>query len=262
MISRYILGSRIDATEYSSAVGTICEWTSRGASRYVCCATVNNLMAGHDDPSFRQVTNEADLVTPDGMPLVWGLRLLGAKTARRVYGPDLTLALLAEAERKGIPVGFYGTSDAVLQRLTERVRRDHAEIRITYVFAPPFRELTAEEDGRVTAEIRESGCRILFVGLSSPKQDRWMANHRGRIDCVMLGVGAAFDFLAGTKPQAPRWMMRAGLEWLFRLATEPRRLWRRYLLNNPRFVLLFLRQLCGAAGNSGGAGCGAKREAG
>ena len=118
-------------------------------------------------------------------------------------------------------------------------------MRVTYSCSPPFRPLSRDEDERVTREINASGARILFVGLGSPKQDIWMAEHRGKVNCVMLGVGAAFDFLSGTKPQAPRWMMRAGLEWLFRLATEPRRLWRRYLRHNPRFAVLFGLQLLG-----------------
>jgi N-acetylglucosaminyldiphosphoundecaprenol N-acetyl-beta-D-mannosaminyltransferase len=165
--------------------------------------------------------------------------------ATRVYGPDLTPHLLNAAEEEGIPVGFYGGSPQVLKRLIEVVLERYSRLRVAYAWSPPFRPLGPEEDQRVTDEINGSGARILFVGLNTPKQDLWMAHHRGRIPAVMLGVGAAFDFLAGSKPQAPRWMMRAGLEWLFRLATEPRRLWRRYLYQNPRFVLLFLMQLLG-----------------
>jgi N-acetylglucosaminyldiphosphoundecaprenol N-acetyl-beta-D-mannosaminyltransferase len=189
--------------------------------------------------------NAADLVTPDGMPLVWGLRLLGIRTAARVYGPDLTPHLLEAAAREGIPVGFYGATDAVLEKLLRAVGSRYPSLRVAYAWAPPFRALTREEDRAATTLINDSGARILFVGLSTPKQERWMAAHRGRVEAVMLGVGAAFDFLAGTKRQAPRWMMRAGLEWLFRLASEPRRLARRYLTHNPRFLILFLTQLCG-----------------
>jgi N-acetylglucosaminyldiphosphoundecaprenol N-acetyl-beta-D-mannosaminyltransferase len=189
--------------------------------------------------------NAADLVTPDGMPLVWGLRLLGIRTAARVYGPDLTPHLLEAAAREGIPVGFYGATDAVLEKLLRAVGSRYPSLRVAYAWAPPFRALTREEDRAATTLINDSGARILFVGLSTPKQERWMAAHRGRVEAVMLGVGAAFDFLAGTKRQAPRWMMRAGLEWLFRLASEPRRLARRYLKHNPRFLILFLTQLCG-----------------
>lgn len=245
MTSGWLLGSRVDATNYVEAASLAMKWAHDRESRYVCVACVNNIMEAHDDEGFRSIANGADLVTPDGMPVVWGLRLLGIRHASRVYGPDLSLVVLSAAEREGVAVGFYGSSNAVLERLIRRVRTDFPELEIAYVHAPPYRELTPEEDEDVTEQIRRSKCRILFVGLSTPKQDWWMAGHRNRVDCVMLGVGAAFDFLAGTKTQAPRWMMASGLEWLFRLFMEPRRLWRRYLKHNPRFVFLILLQLLG-----------------
>jgi N-acetylglucosaminyldiphosphoundecaprenol N-acetyl-beta-D-mannosaminyltransferase len=240
-----ILGMRVDATSYSDATRRVMEWARRAESRYVCCASVNNVMEAYDAAEFRRLMNAADLVTPDGMPLVWGLRRLGAAAATRVYGPELMRRVLAAAAAAGLPVGFYGATEAVLARLRAAVRQWHPELRIAYHFPPPFRPLTAAEDARVTEAIRASGARILFVGLSTPKQERWMAAHRGRVPAVMLGVGAAFDFLAGTKPQAPGWMQRAGLEWLFRLASEPRRLAPRYLKQNPRFALLFSLELAG-----------------
>lgn len=243
MTSRHILGMRVDATSYEDAARRIANWARAGQSRYVAVATVNNVMEAYDSAEFRRVMNEADLVTPDGMPLVWGLRLLGVGRATRVYGPDLTPVLLKTAEQEAIPVGFYGAAPEVLAKLLTRVRRRFPHLRISYAYAPPFRPLSAEEDAQVVENIERAGVRLLFVGLSTPKQERWMAAHRGRIPAVMIGVGAAFDFLAGVKPQAPQWMQRAGLEWLFRLSTEPRRLWRRYLKHNPRFVVLFGRQL-------------------
>jgi N-acetylglucosaminyldiphosphoundecaprenol N-acetyl-beta-D-mannosaminyltransferase len=236
---------RADATSYPAASSQVLAWARAGESRYVAVATVNNVMEAYDSPAFRAIMNAADLVTPDGMPLVWGLRLLGIRTAARVYGPDLTPHLLEAAAREGIPVGFYGATDAVLEKLLRAVGSRYPSLRVAYAWAPPFRALTSEEDRAATTLINDSGARILFVGLSTPKQERWMAAHRGRVEAVMLGVGAAFDFLAGTKRQAPRWMMRAGLEWLFRLASEPRRRPRRYLKHNPRFLILFLTQLCG-----------------
>jgi N-acetylglucosaminyldiphosphoundecaprenol N-acetyl-beta-D-mannosaminyltransferase len=240
-----ILGMKVDATSYLHAAATVCDWADRRESRYVCIATVNNVMEAYDSPAFQTVMNQADLVTPDGMPLVWGLRLLGQGDATRVYGPDLTPILLESAAAAQIPVGFYGGSPEVLGKLIEVVRRRFGGVQIAYSYSPPFRPLSAEEDRGVVEEINRSGARILFVGLNTPKQDYWMAAHKGRVQAVMVGVGAAFDFLAGTKSQAPRWMMRHGLEWLFRLATEPRRLWKRYLKHNPRFVVLFALQLLG-----------------
>jgi N-acetylglucosaminyldiphosphoundecaprenol N-acetyl-beta-D-mannosaminyltransferase len=241
--SRQILGMRVDATSYSRTCGVIRDWARQRASRYVCVATVNNVMESVDSAAFRDVMNSADMVTPDGMPLVWGLRLLGVGTASRVYGPDLTLAVLELARAEGIPIGFYGASPEVLARLCGVVEQRFPGIVVAYRHSPPFRATTAEEDAAVSVAINASGARVLFVGLSSPKQDYWMAAHRGRVQAVMLGVGAAFDFVSGTKRQAPRWMMSAGLEWLFRLITEPRRLWKRYLRHNPRFVVMFARQL-------------------
>ena len=241
--SVHIVGMKVDPTSYERAATIITDWARGGASKYVCVATVNNVMESYDSPEFHSVMNQADLVTPDGMPLVWGLKLLGHRSATRVYGPDLTPALLEMAGEKGIPIGFYGASPQVLSRLVKVVQKRFPKVEIAYSYSPPFRPLTAEEDEQVVADINNSGTGILFIGLNTPKQDFWMAAHKGRVQAVMVGVGAAFDFLAGSKPQAPRWMMRYGLEWLFRLATEPRRLWKRYLKHNPRFVVLFALQL-------------------
>jgi N-acetylglucosaminyldiphosphoundecaprenol N-acetyl-beta-D-mannosaminyltransferase len=209
----------------------------------VCIASVNNIMQAHDSAEFRRIMNAADLVTPDGMPLVWALRLLGISNASRVYGPDLTPLILAAAEQNGIPVGFYGATNATLDLLAANITKRNPALRIAYRFAPPFRPQTPAEDAKVVQEIGESGARIMFVGLSTPKQEYWMDAHRESVRAVMIGVGAAFDFLAGTKRQAPRWMMGLGLEWLFRLATEPRRLYRRYLSQNPKFLILFTAQV-------------------
>jgi N-acetylglucosaminyldiphosphoundecaprenol N-acetyl-beta-D-mannosaminyltransferase len=200
-------------------------------------------MESYDFPEFRDVMNGADLVTPDGIPLVWALRLMGIPQAERVYGPDLMPAILERAEWENVPVGFYGAAEEVLSEIRKRATEWFPGLNIVYSYAPPFRTLTQQEDQRVVENIKASGARILFVGLSTPKQDIWMARHRGQINAAMIGVGAAFDFFAGAKRQAPRWMMGAGLEWVFRLSTEPSRLWRRYLRHNPRFLALFARQL-------------------
>ncbi len=240
-----ILGMKVSTTSYPHALEAISRWAGLGASKYVCVATVNNVMEAHDCRAFQTVMNQADLVTPDGMPLVWGSKLLGHTQATRVYGPDLMPMVLDLAAANGIPIGLYGGAPEVLAKLTTTIRECYPSIQIAYSCSPPFRPLTPDEDQVVVETINSSGARILFVGLNTPKQDYWMSAHRGRIQTVMLGVGAAFDFLAGTKPQAPRWMMRVGFEWLFRLATEPRRLWKRYLKHNPRFVALFTLQLLG-----------------
>ncbi len=241
--SRHILGMRVDATSYDDASALIAQWAQAHESRYVCVATVNNVMHAFDDPEYRRVMNESDLVTPDGVPLVWGLRLLGIAGATRVYGPELMPAVCARAEAEGIPVGLYGGTEQLLAALLQKMKHRYPELEVAYHHSPPFRPLTDEEEKAVAQDIRSSGARIVFVGIGAPKQEWWMARFRGRVDAVSVGVGAAFDFLAGTKRQAPAWIQRVGLEWLYRLVSEPRRLWRRYLVGNPRFLYHFGKQL-------------------
>lgn len=239
--NRTIIDVRVDATSYGDATRRIGVWAERGESRYVCVCNVHMVMEAHDDPRFREVVNGADLVTPDGMPLVWALRLMGVKDASRVYGPELMPALLVMAQERALPVGLYGGSPAVLDRLLARLGELFPDLEVAYAHSPPFGPGESQE-GELE-KIRGSGARLLFVALGCPKQERWMARHRGRVPAAMVGVGAAFDFLAGAKPQAPRLLQAMGLEWAFRLSTEPRRLWRRYLIHNPRFVALTAKQL-------------------
>jgi N-acetylglucosaminyldiphosphoundecaprenol N-acetyl-beta-D-mannosaminyltransferase len=234
---------RVDATSYQEASDQVLAWAKEAQSRTVCVAAVNNVMIGQRDPLFRSVMNGADLVTPDGMPLVWGLKRLGVPSAGRVYGPHLTPSILSRAAAEGIPVGFYGGSPKVLGDLIRRVSTEYPNLRIAYKVSPPFRQTSRAEEVKTARAINASGARIVFVGLGCPKQELWMARQRGSVRAVMVGIGAAFDFLAGAKRQAPPLLQRSGLEWLFRLATEPRRLWKRYLSQNPRFALLFGYQL-------------------
>ena len=238
-----ILGVRVDPTSYAAAAAQVEVWTRKAESRYVCVANVHMIMEAHDAPDFRDIVNAADLVTPDGMPLVWSLRRLGHPEQERVYGPDLTLHLLDIAAKQKVPVGFYGSSANTLRHLMNFLDEKYPALDIRYSYSPPFRASTAREDEEVLRDVNASGCRILFVGLGCPKQERWMSGHRSKIQAVMIGVGAAFDFFAGTKRQAPAWMMKLGLEWLFRLIQEPKRLWQRYLYHNPRFAILILRQV-------------------
>ncbi|WP_457637190.1 WecB/TagA/CpsF family glycosyltransferase [Oceanithermus sp.] len=223
----------------------IINWAVQEDSRYVCAANVHMVMESYDSIDFRKVVNSADLVTPDGMPLVWMMRRLGVPNQSRVAGPELLPRVCEAAAQQGIPVGFYGGTADTLSGLTQHLLKRFPSLKIAYAHSPPFRPLSDEEDERVVREINSSGARILFVGLGCPKQERWMAEHRGRVRAVMIGVGAAFDFHAGKVRKAPAWMQRMGLEWLFRLAMEPRRLWRRYAKHNPRFVMLAIMQLLG-----------------
>jgi N-acetylglucosaminyldiphosphoundecaprenol N-acetyl-beta-D-mannosaminyltransferase len=240
-----VLGTHVNSTSYSHATGIILNWSARRESRFVCAANVHMLMESHDSPQYKQIVNTADLVTPDGMPLVWIMNLKGQRDQRRVYGPTLMMHVLETAARENVPVGFYGSSPEVLQALATRMQAQFFNLNIVYLFSPPFRDMDQKEDDEVIEKINSSTARILFIGLGCPKQEKWMSEHRGKINAVMMGVGAAFDFHAGVKSQAPAWMQKIGMEWLFRLLTEPRRLWRRYLYHNPRFVLLALADLLG-----------------
>ncbi|HEV2998545.1 MAG TPA: WecB/TagA/CpsF family glycosyltransferase, partial [Solirubrobacteraceae bacterium] len=195
-------------------------------------------------PETMRAVLGATLAVPDGQPLVWALRSLGHAHATRVYGPDLMLAFCARAALEGTPIYLYGGRDeGALELLEGRLRERFPGLHIAGGYSPPFRELSAEEEERVIAEIEASGAAVVWVGIGQPKQERWMHRMRPRLSTPLLvGVGAAFDFHAGLVPQAPGWMQRAGLEWSYRLAREPRRLWRRYARYNPRFVVAFARQ--------------------
>jgi N-acetylglucosaminyldiphosphoundecaprenol N-acetyl-beta-D-mannosaminyltransferase len=235
----------VSLTDYAQASSTILGWANKNTSQYVCAANVHMVMEAWDDLEFREVVNAADMVTPDGMPLVWMLRLKGRKEQQRVYGPNLMLHVLEMAAKEEIPVGFYGGRPDVLERLIERMQERFPGLNVAYAYSPPFRVLTRVEDKQICQAIQKSGLRILFVGLGCPKQERWMADHQERISAVMLGVGAAFDFHAGVISQAPYWIQSLGMEWAYRFLQEPRRLWRRYLIQNPRFVALALADLLG-----------------
>lgn len=212
IVSRHVLGMRVDATSYDDASEQVVRWARSSRSAFVCVANVHMTMECYDSSDFRQVVNGAELVVPDGMPLVWALRTLGVREASQARGADLMICVAERAAREGVPIGLYGgTSDSVrdfVGVLASRV----PNIRVACAVSPPFRPLTPEEDAAFTQEIAKSGARILFVGIGCPKQERWIAEHKGRISAVMLGVGAAFDFHTGRVRQAPRWMQKAGLE--------------------------------------------------
>jgi N-acetylglucosaminyldiphosphoundecaprenol N-acetyl-beta-D-mannosaminyltransferase len=226
----------VHAISMGQAVTTVMQFVSWHESRMVCAADVHMVMRHHDETGFRDVMASADLVTPDGMPLVWLLRRQGFPRQERVCGPDLTLALCQVAAEQGIPIGLYGGKEDVLEALTARLTSLFPGLRVVYSYSPPFRPLDEEEDRAQVEAIRKTGVRMLCIGLGCPKQERWMAAHKGRIPAVMLGVGAAFDFHSGKLPRAPRWMQRSGLEWLYRIAKDPVRIGNRVLRYHTRFV--------------------------
>jgi N-acetylglucosaminyldiphosphoundecaprenol N-acetyl-beta-D-mannosaminyltransferase len=237
-----VLGVGISAISLDGAVDEIMQWVNDGERHYVCVTNVHTVMECQHDEELRRIHNESGLTTPDGMPIVWCLRRAGPVGVTRVYGPDLMLALskpLAESRRS---VFLYGTTARTLELLSERLTSQFPGLRIAGSYAPPFRPLTPAEDADVVRLINESGADVVWVGLGAVKQEYWMARHRDSLDAsALIGVGAAFDFHAGVVKQAPLWMQRHGLEWVYRLCREPRRLWRRYLRTNPAFVGAILR---------------------
>jgi len=232
----------VDATSYADATARILQWARAGESRYVCVCNVHMVMEAYDARDFQKVVNQADLVTPDGMPLVWVLRVMGFRHTPRVDGATLTYNICEAAAREGIPIALYGGGEETIAAFTAFAKRTFPGLRIVDVISPPYRELTAEDVESHVRELAKSEAKIVLVALGCPKQERWMAEHKPRLNAVMVGIGAALDFHAGRVPRAPRWMQKSGLEWFFRLMMEPRRLWRRYLIHNPRFILLLLAQ--------------------
>lgn len=240
-----VIDINVSETSYEDATRQIQYWAQAGESRVVYATSVHGTMEAHDVIEFRDILNRADLITPDGTPLVWMLRLKGVRNQQRVYGPTLMLHVLEMAAREKIAIGFYGGEQSVLETLIKRMKTVFPGLQIIYAFSPPFRILSEQESVQIRQEITRSDVRILFVGLGCPRQEKWIDSQRGFIPAVMIGVGAAFDFHAGLKPQAPAWMQKIGLEWSFRLLTEPRRLWRRYLYHIPRFIVLAVADLLG-----------------
>lgn len=238
-----VLGAHIDALDWDEAVGRLVAWGAGRESRSVCICNVHSVVSAAQDPAFMAVLNGADMATPDGMPVAWMLRLLGRRGQQRINGPDLMWRYLAQAERLGQVVSFYGSTEATLDRLRAAMRRAFPRLQLGEMISPPFRALDEAEEQAYRERIEACGTTVLFVGLGCPKQERWMDAQRGRLRAVMVGVGAAFDYHAGTVRRAPVWMQRHGLEWLHRLASEPRRLWRRYLVTNSLYVWLAARQL-------------------
>ncbi len=241
--SRKILGSRIHACSYETATAKVMEWAKAGETRSVYASNVHMVMEAYDDPAFRDMLNRTDLVTPDGVPLVWMLRALGIKSASRVYGPDLSMCLYEAAARDGVKIGFFGGRPEVLEILKEKLPQEIPGLEIAYAYSPPFRPMTEEEVQQVADDVRAADVPILFIGLGCPKQEKFIDQHKDKFNAVLLGVGAAFDFHAGSVKQAPDILQKSGMEWAFRLVMEPKRLWKRYAIHNPRFVLFTLMQL-------------------
>ena len=237
-----VLGVGISAVDMTSAVAAISRMVGECARSYVCVTGVHGVMESQRDPSLANIHNRSGLTTPDGMPMVWAGRFAGSKQIRRVYGPDLMLEVCKAGLGHGWRHFLYGGAEGVAPSLRKELNARFPGIQVVGTSTPPFRPLTPEERQDVIRSINGSRADIVWVGLSTPKQERWMADIRPELEAaVLIGVGAAFDLHTGRIRQAPSWMQRSGLEWLFRLAIEPRRLWRRYLRNNPAFLWRVLK---------------------
>ena len=241
-----VLGVRVSAVNLKSATGLIQNAIEDGRKEYVCVRDAHGVVRCQKDPELRSIHNRAFLVTPDGMPLVWALKHAGHVESDRVYGPDLMLSVFDAGSAKGLRHFLYGATAETLEQLQARLLAKFPQARIVGSYAPPFRQLSMQEEADIADRLNRSDADIIWVGLSSPKQELWMARMRDRLEAPMLiGVGAAFDFHAGLKRQAPRVIQRSGFEWAFRLLCEPRRLWRRYALVVPTFISLTAFQRLG-----------------
>lgn len=238
-----VIGAPIDAIGWISALDLVARWAGARQARYVCFCNAHSVVTARGDATLAGAIAAADLALPDGMPVAWMMRRAGFGHQPRINGPDFMYKCCALAERLGTAVYFYGSTPATLQALQRRLASAFPGLKVAGAEAPPFRAASAGEDEETIARINASGAGLVFVGLGCPKQELWMAARRPRIRAVMAGVGAAFDYHAGTLPRAPQWMQKRGLEWLHRLGSEPRRLWRRYLVTNTLFAFGALRQL-------------------
>jgi N-acetylglucosaminyldiphosphoundecaprenol N-acetyl-beta-D-mannosaminyltransferase len=239
-----ILGVDVSAINMDDALATLDGWIRDRTAHYVCVTGVHGIMESTRDPALREIHNAAGMVTPDGMPLVWMAHLLGFPNVSRVYGPDLMRAVTAVSPKTGYRHFYFGGRPGTAERLRDVLMLGHPGLQVVGTLSPPFGEIAADEDEAMVQAIRAARPDIVWVGLGTPKQERWMRAHVDRLEVpVLVGVGAAFDFLSGEKKQAPVWIQRSGFEWLFRMMCEPRRLLGRYLRNNPVFVVLALQQL-------------------
>jgi len=241
-----VLGVGISVLNLKSALDAIAGAIRDKRKGYICVTGVHGVMEAQSDENFRRILNDAFLCTPDGMPMVWIGKMRGHSEMRRVYGPDLMLDVCAWSETSGAKHFFYGGADGVADLLAQKLKARFPKMEIAGTFTPPFRALNEMEIKNLQEKIFATRPDIFWVGLSTPKQEKFMAEFLSKLDTtLMIGVGAAFDFHSGRVKQAPRWMQRSGLEWFYRLCSEPRRLAKRYLKNNPLFALKIAAQFCG-----------------
>lgn len=238
-----VTGTSVTALPLTEQINVMVRWAKQKSSKFVCVANVHMLMESRWNQNFSDILAKADLVTPDGMPLVWVMRKIGAKSQDRVAGMDIFQSVCEKAVEEQLSIYLFGSTPAVLDKMKERLRKDYPALKIAGVESPPFRPLTETEDAEIAQRINDSGAGFTFVSLGCPKQEAWMEKQRGSVKSVMVGVGAVFPVYAGLKKHAPKWVRESGLEWFYRLLQEPRRLFGRYFKTIPPFVWLAFRQI-------------------
>lgn len=238
-----VIGLPVTAARFNEQIEILLQWASLHESKVVCVANVHMLTEAYCCSEFAAVLRSADLVTPDGMPLVWMMKLMGARNQDRVAGMDILLSLCQLAPLRNISIFFLGSHPEILGRMRKRLERDFPQLQIAGMEPLPFRPLTPAEDSSIMQKIHRSGAGLVLVSLGCPKQEYWMHEHQGEVRAVMIGLGAVFPVFAGVHKRAPLWMRKSGLEWFYRLVQEPRRLWGRYMKTNPIFIWLALKQL-------------------
>jgi N-acetylglucosaminyldiphosphoundecaprenol N-acetyl-beta-D-mannosaminyltransferase len=243
MKTKNVINVPITSLSCEEQINTMVKWGKSNLSKVVCIANVHMLIEAHQNPSFGTVLQNADLVTPDGMPLVWMLRFLGVGHQDRVAGIDVLEGVCKLAEKTGVGVYFLGSQDAILEKMKVRLNREFPNLKISGMTSLPFRPLTDDEDRALVQFLNHSGAGIVFVCLGCPKQEAWMSQHKGQISAVMVGLGGAFPVYAGIQRRAPKLLREAGLEWLYRLIQEPQRLCKRYAKTIPVFIWLVAKQV-------------------
>ena len=238
-----VVGFPVSTLSFGEQVEAMIVWATARQSKVVCVSNVHMLMEGHWHTDFAKVLGEADMLTPDGMPLTWVMSLMNGKPYDRVAGLELMLALCERAQKSQVGVFLLGSTDEMLSEIQRRLRRDFSDLRVVGVVSPPFRQLSFEEKNAISRQINRSGAGLVFVSLGCPKQERWMNAHKGKVNAVMVGLGGAFGVYAGKQRWAPAWVRNCGLEWLYRLKQEPKRLWKRYASTIPPFLWLAFKQV-------------------
>lgn len=241
-----VLDVKINALEIQEVLQIVDSWISskeRKSAKYICVTNVNSVVAAQKDPYLKQITNQSDISVCDGMPLFWLSKIKGFKAKDRVAGTTLMEKTLEFSQEKGYSSYFYGSTEHELKRLLLKTKEKYPRLKIAGSYSPPFKPLTPEEKKGVIENINNSDADFVWVGLGYPKQEIWMYEFKDHLKAsVLIGVGAAFDFFSGKKKRAPFWMRKLGLEWIFRFLCEPKRLWRRYIINNTLFIILLMKE--------------------